>query len=162
MGSSPTSCLGFTVLRLGVQGTSVLRYWWVFLFVCVFVFLCYCLVLLWFSSWERLCVCQPFVSDCRLGLMLGQNLSVIVKKNNLERVPGRTQPQGRTKNFCTGRGEAPHEKLWPRGEHRCGGFPGMPAPPPPPPPRISLPAGQARKERGARPTGPPYWPHLAS
>ena len=76
----------------------MLRYW-CFLFVCLFVFLCYCLVLLWFSSWERLCVCQPFVSDCRLGLMLGQNLSVIVKKNNLERVPGRTQPQGRTKNF---------------------------------------------------------------
>jgi hypothetical protein len=26
---------------------------------------------------------NPFVSDCGLGLILGQNLSVIVKKNNL-------------------------------------------------------------------------------
>jgi hypothetical protein len=113
VGSSPTSCLGFTVLRLGVQGTSVLRYWWVFLFVCVFVFLCYCLVLLWFSSWDRLCVCQPFVSDCGLRLMLGQNLTVIVKKNNSARFPGRMQQQGRTENFRlrrqqvrAGRGEA--------------------------------------------------------
>jgi hypothetical protein len=37
---------------------------------------------LWFSSWDRLC--QPFVSDCGLGLTLGQNLSVMVKKNNSE------------------------------------------------------------------------------
>ena len=52
-------------------------------------FLLLLLVLLWFSSWDRLCVCQPFVSDCGLGLTLGQNLSVIVKKNNSACVPGR-------------------------------------------------------------------------
>jgi hypothetical protein len=103
--SSPTSCLGFTVLRLWVQGTSVLRYWCFCLFVCVFVFLSYCLVLLWFSSWDRLCVCVNPSFLTGLRLMLGQNLSVIVKKNNSAHIPGRMQPQGRTENFrrvCTG------------------------------------------------------------
>jgi hypothetical protein len=61
--------------------TSVLRYTGVFFFSTVAV-----LFLLWFLSWDRLCVCQPFVSDCRLGLTLGQNLSVIVKKKQLSAV----------------------------------------------------------------------------
>jgi hypothetical protein len=35
-------------------------------------------------------------ADCGLGLTLGQNLSVIVKKNNLAHIPGRMQPQDQT------------------------------------------------------------------
>jgi hypothetical protein len=62
-------------------------------------------------------------ADCGLGLTLGQNLSVIVKKNNLENVPGRMKPQDRTELLAsavaahTGQGKAPRGKPWPRGDH---------------------------------------------
>jgi hypothetical protein len=77
-------------------------------------------------------------ADCGLGLTLGQNLSVIVKKNNSACVPGRTQLQGRTENFrlqlqrqwCTLAEARRHvENHGTGGEHRCGSFLRMPAPP---------------------------------
>jgi hypothetical protein len=50
--------------------------------------LCLCFVSVFFFFFFFLIFvmgqCQTFVSDCGLGLTLGQNLSVIVKKNNSE------------------------------------------------------------------------------
>ena len=93
---------------------------------CVFV------LLLLLLLWDR--QCQPLVSDCGLGLTLGQNLSVIVKKNNSAHIPGCRQPQDQTENFRlqrqqqqrTGRGEVSREKMWPRGNTNSEVSPGCP------------------------------------
>ena len=73
----------------------MLRYWCLLFSVAV-LFLCCCLVFVCGFHHGTDCVCG---ADCGLGLTLGQNLSVIVKKNNLACIPGRTQQQGQTENF---------------------------------------------------------------
>jgi hypothetical protein len=74
---------------------SVLRYW-CFLFSVAVLVLCCCLVYVCGFHHGTDCVCG---ADCGLGMMLGQNLSMIVKKNNSVSIPGGTQPQGWTENF---------------------------------------------------------------
>jgi hypothetical protein len=66
----------------------VFRYWW-FLFVCLFFFFlcCYLVCVCGFRHGTD-CVCG---TDCGLALTLGQNLSVMVKKNNSACVPGRSR-----------------------------------------------------------------------
>ena len=56
----------------------MLRYWCLLFSVAV-LFLCCCLVFVCGFRHGTDCVCG---ADCGLGLTLGQNLSVIVKKNN--------------------------------------------------------------------------------
>jgi hypothetical protein len=73
----------------------VLRYWCLLFSVAVLFLRC-CLVFACGFCHGTDCVCG---ADCALGLTLGQNLSVIVKKNNSACVPGRMQQQGRTENF---------------------------------------------------------------
>ena len=125
----------------------MLRYWCLLFSVAV-LFLCCCLVFVCGFHHGTDCVCG---ADCGLGLTLGQNLSVIVKKKT-----GRMQPQDRTENF----------RLWRRQQHALatwetvaqGGTPIRRFPRDPPPPWNSLPVGRARKERGAKPTGPTLAP----
>ena len=78
----------------------MLRYWCLLFSVAV-LFLCCCLVFVCGFRHGTDCVCG---ADCGLGLTLGQNLSVIVKKNNSVRIPGGTQPQEQTENFRLRRG----------------------------------------------------------
>ena len=66
---------------------SVLRYWCLLFSVAV-LFLCCCLVFVCGFRHRTDCVCS---ADCRLGLTLGQNLSVIVKKNWPHAAAGRTE-----------------------------------------------------------------------
>ena len=73
----------------------MLRYW-CFLFSVAVLVLCCCLVYVCGFHHGTDCVCG---ADCGLGMMLGQNLSMIVKKNNSVSIPGGTQPQGWTENF---------------------------------------------------------------
>jgi hypothetical protein len=68
----------------------VLRYWCLLFSVAV-LFLCCCLVFVCGFCHGTDCVCG---ANCGLGLTLGKNLSVIVKKK--AHVPGHTQPQDRT------------------------------------------------------------------
>jgi hypothetical protein len=73
----------------------VLRYWCLLFSVAV-LFLCCCLVLVCGFRHGTDCVCG---AECGLGLTLGQNLSVIVKKNNLVCVPGCRRAGLRTSGF---------------------------------------------------------------
>ena len=108
----------------------MLRYWCLLFSVAV-LFLCCCLVFVCGFRHGTDCVCG---ADCGLGLTLGQNLSVIVKKNNSAHIPGCRQPQDQTENFRlqrqqqqrTGRGEVSREKMWPRGNTNSEVSPGCP------------------------------------
>ena len=108
----------------------MLRYWCLLFSVAV-LFLCCCLVFVCGFHHGTDCVCG---ADCGLGLTLGQNLSVIVKKNNSAHIPGCRQPQDQTENFRlqrqqqqrTGRGEVSREKMWPRGNTNSEVSPGCP------------------------------------
>ena len=108
----------------------MLRYWCLLFSVAV-LFLCCCLVFVCDFHHGTDCVCG---ANCRLGLTLRQNLSVIVKKNNSAHIPGCRQPQDQTENFRlqrqqqqrTGRGEVSREKMWPRGNTNSEVSPGCP------------------------------------
>jgi hypothetical protein len=162
---SPTSCLGFRVMRSWVRvpprafvlhlaewGMSVLRYWCLLFSVAV-LFLCYCLVFVCNFCHGTDCVCS---ADCGLGLTLGQNLSVIVKKNWPHAAAGPDWEHSRTGHV---------ENRGPGGNTNAEISPGMPAPTTTTTTTTdSPPVGRARKERGARPTGPTpeSWPGAAS
>ena len=107
----------------------MLRYWCLLFSVAV-LFLCCCLVFVCGFRHRTDCVCS---ADCRLGLTLGQNLSVIVKKNWPHAAAGRTENfrLQLQRQWCTLAEARRHvENHGTGGEHRCGSFLRMPAPPP--------------------------------